>query len=657
MGSRILFSLFLLSLAALTACNDPDVSVGTLGKKLSAPVISGTSPFDQNFDTNNYVHITGTCDNRVGDLSISFVLSDTSGAATTSAATAATIAAAAAWHTPPSSPNVSNTTLSTTLINDTNCADGSFDFYLTKSDINSLWGFDPNSTSISVEEIQMKGATAIGDTKVLTLIDPHSGSNIVASKITIEKQWPRGFAGSDRCESFNVYLTDSNGNYATSSTAVSFSVSEAIGNGTASNLFAYSTWDDCNNYMTIAGVQTFSIPAGSNSAQIIVRMPADSADFNQTFSLKAASSGLTSAAAETFILRDGSSTSLHWVARDPNMAIRPHKDICYALNFNRYLYTGSLDSSAGGGVTFSLNPGNTNLKFYSDSSCASNISSLTFGTSSATANAYVKYNSTGNESGDSLRINVTMTSTATGYDFAPFYIDVDTSSSATVTQLQLMGPNEVIRDQCTAYMVSRDNSHYSPIPDTSALSITMSSTVSGASFYTDSSCASTAQTNFTINAGEESVILYFKTSDSNATAGTYNMVAAATGLTSANQSFTLKLLGNHVSFNPTASVTVGTCVPVRVYPMDNVGLVPASGNIGFSYTITSTAQGAFYTDASCSNQIATGTTATLSPYDSNAYMIYTMTTDNSAATYFTFQATVTLGNSTSTNSYNMTIQR
>lgn len=66
------YSFILVSCAlAISGCKDPDVAVGSLGKKLSAPALTGTSPFDQDMEVNGFVRFQGTCDPRVQYVSIS----------------------------------------------------------------------------------------------------------------------------------------------------------------------------------------------------------------------------------------------------------------------------------------------------------------------------------------------------------------------------------------------------------------------------------------------------------------------------------------------------------------------------------------------------------------------------------------------------------
>ncbi len=175
-GSKSLLRV-LLSMTLLTGCESPDLEVSSLDKKLPAPVLKGSSPFDQDLEEQNYVRIQGSCDTRVGNIYLSFDKQN--------------------WHQPPLSPDLTGTTLGA-LTNDRDCTDGSFDIYLTKNDLQSIWGLQTGDDGTDVDYVYLKGETLIGETNILTIIDssgPGTGGNSPASKMALEKTWPRAAAG------------------------------------------------------------------------------------------------------------------------------------------------------------------------------------------------------------------------------------------------------------------------------------------------------------------------------------------------------------------------------------------------------------------------------------------------------------------------------
>lgn len=538
--------LLILGLTGLAGCKDPTVEVGTLGKKLAAPVLKSSSPFDQNFNINSYVRISGTCDSRVGDISVSFKISAKSptpgGAAVYPGAIE--IASAAAWHTPPNAPNTTGTTLpTTTVINDVNCADGSFDFYLTKNDLLSIWGFDGTSSSLDVNAIYIKGSTLIGDTQTLPLIAP--GPTMIA----IEKQWPRGFAVSDHCQVFNVNLLDAYGKYRSSSTPVTFDISRVIDSGFPTKVLGYTSLYDCNKAVA-PGVGTFTIPIGQNSFQIMLQMPTASEvpaePAKKTLSFSVASSGLASAAADSLVIRSFSDTYHHLAAADQDVTRRILKNTCYPVTFSlRSYYPGGLFAPTSS-LTIDLSIGNPNLSFYTDSaSCssatASSVSpSLIVPASTTSVTAYVKYFSNPNDITDSIKIPVTLSTRDTFnipyYDFAPFNIDVDLIGSATVAKIDFWGPNEIPTNSCIAYKVVSKNNRSTPISTAAALSISLSSATPASLFYSDPNCA-TIISQSSIAAGSSEAVIYFKTTNPANTIGTMN--SSSPGILGAALSFNI----------------------------------------------------------------------------------------------------------------------
>lgn len=624
-----------LSASALTGCEDPAVEVGVLGKKLSAPALKGTSPFDQSFSSQNYVHITGSCDTRVGDVSVSFKIGSKTGSGSAGTSPTSTeIANAAMYHTPSSSPDLTGTSLTGPIVNDVNCADGVFDFYLTKNDLLSVWGFDGTSTNIDVTVIYIKGSTLIGDTQVLTLTDPKgsngSGGN-VATKIAVEKQWPHGFAGSGRCEGFNVFLTDANNNWASSSAPVTFSLSQAKGGSAATTVFGYSSWETCNSSLInpIAGVSSFTIPAGQNSIQIMIPMPSDVGSLDQTFSISAISSGLNSATADSYILRN-SASSRRWLTADSPGNNRIYKDICYPTKFSRYNYTGSYETTD---AAIDVTPisANAKLKYFNDASCTNQTTTFSIPASIASVSGYVKYVSDANDTASSLRIPITFANTNANYDFASYRVDVDLSASATVTRVDFWGPNYIQRGYCSSYRVVRANNYMTPIPDPgSSLTVSLSSTASG-TFYPYSGCTGTPLSQVTIGYGSADTEVYFKP-DGVLTPGTYTVTASAPGLTSMvrDMKVTAASATNYTLNQLFGSVLAqDTCSAMKIYTYDSNSNPSSDVPISILYyssglSIATDVQ--LYRDPSCSTAITQNTATTLTSSGSQYYMVYIKST-------------------------------
>lgn len=637
-GKQLLqsFLTLLISVSALLGCEDPSVQVSSLGKKLSAPTLKSTNPFDQSFSSQNYVHVSGACDTRVGDLSISFKIS-------TSSAAAVDTSKSSSWNTPPLTSDLTGTSLSNIPSNDFNCADGIFDFYLTKNDILNLWGFDPNSSNISVTEIDLKGATLIGDTQILALLKSGSSTGnggAVATQIKVQKQWPSGYAGSGQCESFNVFLTDSNGNYATSTSPVAFSISETIGSSTtSSSIFAYSSWNDClaGQSGTLAGVQSFTIPAGQNSIQVIYPMPSSASAFDSVIQYKAISQGLTSAAADLVTLRNSSGTN-HFLANDTTTSSnRLHKDICYPVSFKTYNYNRT-EYSVLTALTFSLLPSNSKLKFYTSSNCSTEMTSFTIPSYSSSVVGGVRYVSDGTETSDNIRVAVTMSSASSGtYDLAPFAFDIDITGSNTLSKIDMWGPLQTTRSTCSAFYVMGLNDHWAAMPAPNPITVNLSSTANGV-FYSDSYCL-TASSSVTIPSGSLSAKVYWK-GVASTTVGSYTTTAAASGLTSITRN--LQILTPTISaftISNSGAYTKNSCLPLTIYPADSLGPISALTSLNFSYYVSGSysAMTVLYSDSSCSNALISNNSISLAPYNDVSYKVYLKSSTTESSSYMSLQ--------------------
>lgn len=261
-SSKHLHIIFLSTAILVSGCKDPDVSVGSLGKKLPAPVLTGPSPFSQNFDLQGYARLQGICDSRIGNVFISFDQTT--------------------WPVTPASPDIGTSTLPAGTTNDINCADGVFDIYVTENDLLNIWNISPANHPAS---LFIKGETAIGDSEILTIKNTSTGGGSnsgpgPAAKIGLEKTWPRGFAGTLQCESFRVNLLDSNGHRgAVSTVPVSFQIQRP----TTGNINAYTSWSDCSN--SLGALTTFTIPTGSDGMDVYYRFPAGPIDTSINFSI------------------------------------------------------------------------------------------------------------------------------------------------------------------------------------------------------------------------------------------------------------------------------------------------------------------------------------------------------------------------------------
>lgn len=471
MKLRALGLTFCSAFVLLMGCNDPDVSVSSMGEKISSPVLQSSSPFSQDFNSQQYVELSGVCDSHVTSMQFS-VDGQT-------------------WYTIPAQPNVSGTNLPTTTTNQITCGStGTFNFYVTQSDLNTWLG---TGNSSDINTIYLQGITAIGPTTTLTLTNSDSDGSNVASLLTLTKVSPAGYGSAGQCTYFFFQLTDSSGDEAVSTSDVAVSL-QSLSDGALSTVTAYNSVSDCQS--TTNGQTTFTIPAGANSLTFVYQMPVfasgldGTASATTTLQLLPATTSKSIAATTSYtnvVVRDSSSSSIYrWIGFN-NYSNMFH-DLCYPLQLQRNYYgtsTGASDPE----VSVTITPSTAQAAFYTDSSCTTSASTFTIPASSNDTTVYVKYTGSTTSDNNFTSFTYTMATTATGnltYDFDIENFHVDLSSLSTPTALSITGPNSITTDTCNSYSITSVNANQTPLPMTTSASLSFSATVGN--FYIDSSC-------------------------------------------------------------------------------------------------------------------------------------------------------------------------
>ena len=610
-----LLILFFSSLVVLSGCKEPEVSLGELGKKMAAPQLKGTSPFDQDFNANNYARLQGTCSARVGDLSISFDNST--------------------WYSIPSVPNYTGSTLAGTETNDVSClGDGTFDFYLTESDMTS-WGIPADS---NIDYIYLRGSTIVGDTHTLTLKDPKldggNGNSSPATQVVLQKYWPENFAGTSQCEYFMANLRDANGNYASSSnSAVNFSIDKKVDSTVYSQVTAYSTMSDCQASTNPA--TSFSIPAGQNSIQVYYRFP--DAPINGVIYFRTSNVNLatTTSTFSPVTLRD-STGDRFWFST--------HSYYRVTANFNARFYNGTMKSFSGSDtITPSVVGTNASkLEFYSDSSCSTKISVVP----GYMPNNQFFFKYVGTEiSTDvlSFTINYTLTGASIGssYDIIPHKIEIDRSGSTTVTHINLSGPMTLTRGSCTHLNLAAFNNKGALTPTSANVSLTPA--WANSKFYaTQSDCDSQVNNMTSVQMAGSSAELWFRTVGDPGSNETISLSASGINTPSRTfviddkaTSFALFINGNSTALPyPYSPTCVQSTVEVKL--TDNLRDRFYQNNFGTTLMITVARPYGYtlYSDSSCANALAgdLGMSISSGAYSTGAFN-YWIKADSTPAQY------------------------
>lgn len=546
---------FILTVFALTGCKEPEMQLSTLGKKLPAPSLKGGSPFEQDFDAQNYARVQGSCDSRVGTILVSFDKS--------------------VWHQPPSSPDLTDTALAAGLANDSNCSDGSFDIYLTKNDLQNIWGITTGSSGTNVDYIYIKGSSVIGDTETLTLVDgdagstPGTGNGGAATIVALEKNWPRGFAGSNQCGSFMAYLTNSSGQRTTHSTDVTFSLSKTIAGTTYRNITAYTNWSDCSSDSNI--VSTFTIPAGQDYTEVVYRFPSTPLGGIFAFKIQDPTALTASTTASEVTLKNSDpSSSQRWLSLDEHIS-QIYKGICYPFRLRSNNFNNSTAYDQFGG-TLHLASANSNLKFYSNASCSTVTGSYTFASYDPLISGYMKYTPTGSETENFINATVTVTGDAGNaytYSADDLNFRVDLSSKSLATKIDLWGPRDLANGMCNRYNAVTMNDNGTLIPVNGALTVNLATLeASVGQFYSDEAC-STVTTTATVVKNMANTKVYFRAAATNA--GTYHLKPTASGMTGHTPIIVVRTPATQFKISA-IDLSAGACKAVSVGVADGAGI-------------------------------------------------------------------------------------
>lgn len=554
------------------------MQVASLGKQLPKPALTGSSPFDQDIESTGYVHFQGTCDSRLTDLTLSFDLNK--------------------WELPPTQPDLSASPNAGPFVNDFNCSDGIYSFYLSPKDIQQIWGLTVGTDEgDDVDYIYIRGWSLIGYSETLVLKNNRSGSNSAADRLVLEKNWPKGYAGSEQCEYFEVRLQNAFGERATHTSPITFTLDKRVASTVTKGITAYPNWDACAN--NTSAQTSFTIPAKKDSLTIIYRFPASPIDTNFEFKIGSASELSFSAEYTSVMLRDSNSATQRWVGLyDHSHQI--YKDQCVPFKLQRMTYFKAPDNSPYSDI-IDIMASTSTLKFYSNSDCTEISSSLTFAPYSALAEGYMKYSSSGTENGflnisiqGSPRFNNTLK-----YDVPPIYLTIDLSSKNTLGRIGSRTTNTMANGQCHPVTLSPENGNGSLIAADSDLVVSLGTTQAGTgSYYADPNCSTFLSTT-TIPAGAISSTVYFRPLVS--TPGKYTLRFTSGTITSSSHDIEISLAPTKFKLF-VAPLIADSCVEVTVKLSDPFGNFYSAAYVyGLSIGISGIDYSTIHSNPTCTN--------------------------------------------------------
>lgn len=267
---------------------------------------------------------------------------------------------------------------------------------------------------------------------------------------------------------------------------------------------------------------------------------------------------------------------------------------CSSVQWPYYAQLQALDSSGSPAVLatrtpLSLTSSSGTLRFYSDWSCTTPITSITL-TPRSIAYIYVR---------DTVAGTPAITAAAAGLGSAVQTVSV----LATPTRLSFDGPPQAVTaGTCLGATVSSRNAQLNQAAVSANTPVTLSSSSPTLTFYSDWSCT-TPVTSLQLGSGSSQLSFRFK----DTAAGTPTLTASAAGFTSASQAQTsTSLAPSRLGFQTrSAPVAAGGCSQQA-----NVTLLDANGNVtkaATTVTVALTSSAAtttrFYADWQCTTQI------------------------------------------------------
>ncbi|WP_347356133.1 hypothetical protein [Bdellovibrio sp.] len=609
---------FLFTCLFVVGCKDPELEMSPLGKKLPAPTLKGTNPFQQDFDSQNYARVQGSCDTRVSTVFVSFDKS--------------------VWHQAPTSPDLTGTSLSAGQTNDIDCSDGSFDIYLTKNDLLHLWGI--NSGSDDVNAIYIKGLSAIGDTETLTLLDMNSpgngggtGGSAIATTINLDKNWPRGYAGTSQCGSFHIYLNNASGYRATHTSNVTFRIKQSIAGGTPSTIIGYPSWENCSNGTNATDV--FQVPAGSDYTEVVYRFPDSPIDGLLTFTLAYPSALTANPVPVNVTLRSSDASSTYrWLSMDQT-ATQIYKNICYPFQLRSQMYNNSQAYDQFGG-TINITATDSRLKFYTNESCTTRATEYTFANYDPVLKGFMKFVPSAGDTESFVNIKVTAAA-ATGntytYDSSSAEFRADLSDKNSVSKLEFWGPRDIANGDCHRYQVVTMNSNGTALPLTTDLNVSLGTSQPNlGQFFADDACQ-TATSSTTISKNKSGGFVYFRPATT--TPGSYKFNISAQGLTSASPSVVIQSLIRQFKIAP-MDLAAGGCKAISVGIIDGAGIyktAPIEIATTLQVHLNPGGYATIYADANCSTMLGSSQAPMTIPQGSTTGAVYIKTAGLAGASF------------------------
>ena len=467
-------------------------------------------------------------------------------------------------------------TLATTALSVTLSGAGTAGAFYSNATCSALITSTTIAIGASSQAVYYKQTTPGAATPTATATGPTSGSIAV----TVSAGAPSGISLTGAaslttvtCSPYTATLKDASANVTTTPAILTVNLTGAGTNGSF-----YST-AGCATTIT-----SVDVAAGASAASVYYRKTTPG-----SVTLSAASTGLTSGTRTVTVI---ASTPAKLSIADPGVS--PSTIACTLLTVS------SLDASDNPvnvtvATAVTLGGAGTGGAFYSNATCATTTTTATIALGAGSANFYYKKTSPG---------AVTLTGTKTGMLGASLALTI--VAGPTNKLVFTSATTAINATGCKAIVVNtRDlaNNNVNVAADTT---LTLTGEGADGAYYSNATCT-TALTNTTILSGAGSLSYYYK----KATAGSITLSAAATGLTTGTQAFTVSTgLPTQIILSTAPVVgVVGACLKYVAVVQDESAITVKTTS-STKLNLADGSNGAFYSNSGCTTLVTSMTIAT-----------------------------------------------
>lgn len=435
------------------------------------------------------------------------------------------------------------------------------------------------------------------------------GNDNSANRLAVRKDYfPAKQIVESTCQSVDVVGQNNNSNFASVNSAVTFKL---LGNGVDLNM--YTSWEGCS---TNSVVSTVTMTEGQDRKQIWFVGPSKNVSPVLDISISFVSNpdSLLEVPLTGIQVRDYDDKSFEIYA--PNRILAGS---CYQFNLDAKYMSNSLYSSHYSPVNIAVDNGAA----FSDASCTTSATSVSFTSGKSSSPIYVK---TSGQFGSKVKI----TASYSGFVDGEKIIEVGTGNPV-LTNIEVRHNNQTVVGDCVKTTVTFLNENYTAINLPSALSLNMSGSGSVASFYNDHCMTSNGGVT-SVAAGASSAEFYF----SPLIYGAQIVQLTTPGIPAYNMPYFANYQYKLSAMPSSNAVAPGDCVLVTIYTQYQNN---SAAYFGTPTTVNVTSPFAMFSDSVCKNNMGTSTTVSAGLNYASVFFLVDNATSGVINRNLAFQAT------------------